>query len=286
MPYLLIDAGPGPEAKIVQIDIDPIKQDMPTWGFPADIALEADSSKAIPVLTELVRHKATPEQQARFRVRSEELRSEHRKLQAEWRDLAVSKAEQRPISAEWLCHCIAEVVDEDTIIVDEAVINSTSVLRQVYRTKPGTLFGTGGSSLGWGLGAAGRVGDPARIRDKMIVALVGDGAFIEGCPVSALWAAGISHAPFLCVVFNNQGYDALKINLRSDYGEHGFWEKRGAEVGLDIAPSPKYALVAQAALGYGQTVDDPAALKTALREALDQVRGGKLAVLDVRVKST
>ncbi len=284
MPYLLIDAGPGPEAKIVQIDIDPIKQNMPTWGFPADIALEADSSKAIPVLTELVRHKATPEQQARFRVRSEELRSEHRKLQAEWRDLAVSKAEQRPISAEWLCHCIAEVVDEDTIIVDEAVINSTSVLRQVYRTKPGTLFGTGGSSLGWGLGAA--LGAKLATPDKTVVTLIGDGSFIFGCPTATLWAASVYGAPFLTIIFNNEGYNAVRRILRGAYGKDNFSEKNGFYAGLDIAPPPNYALIAQASSAYSETVQDPSAIKTALKHALEQVKSGKAAVLDIRIEKT
>ena len=110
-----------------------------------------------------------------------------------------------------------------------------------------------------------------------------DGSFLEGCPVAAFWGASVYRAPYLCVIYNNEGYNALKRNLRVLYGENGFWEKMAAEVGLDIVSPPDYALIAQAAHGYGRMVTDPAEIKPALREALDQVRSGKLAVVDVRI---
>jgi len=56
-------------------------------------------------------------------------------------------------------------------------------------------------------------------------------------------------------------------------------------VGMDIAPSPDYALIAQACQAYGQRVEEPSALPAALKEALGQVRRGRPAVLDVRIGS-
>jgi len=283
MPYLPIETRPKPEANIIQIDIDPIKQDMPMWGFPIDVSIEADSSKVIPALTDIIRQRVTPGQQAQLQARFRQLESEHQNLQAEWRDLAVSKAQRSPISPEWLSHCIGELVDEDTIILNETATSSPFVLRQIPRTKPGTLFGSGASSLGWGLGAA--LGAKLAAPDRTVVCLVADGSFLEGCPVAAFWAASVYRAPYLCVIFNNEGYNALKRNLRILYGENGFWEKMAGEVGLDIVSPPDYALIAQAAHGYGRMVTDPAEIKPALREALDQVRSGKLAVVDVRIET-
>ena len=281
IPYLPIQAKPGPEAKIIQIDIDPIKQNMPTWGFPVDISLEADSSKAIPVLTELMRQKATSGQRTEFQRRFQQRQKEYQQLQAEWRDLAISPAEQRTITPEWLSKSIAEVIDEDTIILNETVTSSASVLRQIHRTKPGTLFGSGGSSLGWGLGAA--LGAKLAAPDKTVVSLVADGAFIYGCPTAALWASGVYHAPFLCVIFNNGGYNAVRKNLQLAHGEDNFAEKIAGWAGLDIVQPPDYALIAQAAHGYGQKVEDPSALKTALKDALERVHHGQTAVVDVRI---
>jgi len=284
VPYVPAQMKPEPGAKLVHIDIDPVKQNIPLWSFPADVLIEADSSKALPVLNEMVRQRVTPEQQARFQARFRQIESEHQKLQAEWHALAMSKADQKPISPEWLCHCIDEVVGEETIILNEAVTNELVVARQVRRTKPGTLFGPGGSNLGWGLGAA--LGAKLAAPNKTVVTLVGDGAFIFGCPTAALWAAVNYHAPFLCVIFNNGVYNAPKRALQNAYGKQSFSEKSEGWVGIDITPFPNYALLAQACDAHGQAVEDPSELRMALRGALDKVHNGKPAVVDVRIESS
>ena len=282
VPYVPAQAKPRPDAKLIHINIDPIKQDLPMWVFPIDILIEADSSKAIPVLSEMIRQKVTRQQQARFQTRLEQLQSDHQQLRDKWHQAALAKAEQKPISPEWLSHCINEVIDEDTILLDESVTNRTFTSRQIQRTKPGTLFGSGGTSLGWGLGAA--LGTKLAAPDKTVVSLMGDGSFIFGCPIPTLWAADVYQAPFLVIIFNNQLYHAPKRALRAAYGQESVSEKTGNWVGMDIVPSPDFALIAQACRAYGQTVEDPSALPSVLKKALDQVRGGKAAVLDVRIE--
>ncbi|MFC1957506.1 thiamine pyrophosphate-requiring protein [Chloroflexota bacterium] len=283
IPYVPAQARPKPDAEIIHISIDPVKQDMPLWVFPADVLIQADSSKAIPALTDVVRQKVTLEQQAQFQARTQRLQGEHQQLRDRRHSSAIAKAEQKPISPEWLCRCIDEEIDEDTILLNESVTNRPSTSRQIERTRSGTLFSSGGTSLGWGLGAA--LGVKLAIPDKTIVTLMGDGSFIFGCPIPALWAASVYQAPFLAVIFNNQLYHAPKRALRGAYGEGSFSEKTGLWVGMDIVPSPNFALIAQACGAYGQTVEDPSALQSALRDALDQVRRGKPAVLDVRIES-
>ncbi|MFC1932379.1 thiamine pyrophosphate-requiring protein [Chloroflexota bacterium] len=282
VPYVPTMARPNPDAKIIHIDIDPIKQTMPMWGFPVDISLQADSSKAIPVLTEIIRQRVTPQQQSHFQARFRQYQSENEQLQAKWRDLAVTKAEQRPISPEWLSHCIAEVVDEDTIILNEVITNRASLAHQIQRTKPGTSFSSGGSNLGWGLGAA--LGAKLAAPDKTVVSLMSDGCFLFGCPTETLWAADVYHAPFLCIIFNNEGYNAVRTHLRNAFGKDNFAEKDSFFAGLDITPPPNYALIAQASNAYGETVQEPSDVKTALRRALERVKSGKAAVLDIRIE--
>lgn len=282
VPYLPAQVKPGPDAKIIHIDIDPIKQDIPTWSFPVDILVQADSSKAIPALTEIIRKRTTAEQKSRFQARFQQLQGEHQKLRAEWRNLAMSKAGQKPISPEWLAHCIAEVLDEDTIILNESISSSLSVARQIPRSRPGTMFNSGGSSLGWGLGGA--LGAKLAAPDKTVVTLSGDGSFMYGRPIETFWAAHVYHAPFLCIIFNNERYNSPKQHLQEAYGEDGFSKRTGVWVGIDIVPPPDYALIAQASYAYGQRVEDPSTLKAALQQALDQVHNGKCAVLDVKIE--
>jgi acetolactate synthase-1/2/3 large subunit len=116
----------------------------------------------------------------------------------------------------------------------------------------------------------------------MVVSLMGDGGFAFGCPTAALWAASTFHAPFLSIIFNNQAYNAVKNMIRGSYGDNNY-SKTGDWVGASISPSPDYALIAKACHGYGRMVEEPSDLMPALQDALDQVRNGKAAVLDVRI---
>jgi len=98
-----------------------------------------------------------------------------------WHLLAVNRSTQKPISPEWLSHCIDETIDADTIVLGEPVSNRAALLHQLHRTQPGSYYQSGGSNLGWGTGAA--IGAKLASPDKTVGAVVGDGSFIFGCPV-------------------------------------------------------------------------------------------------------
>ncbi|MFQ5827201.1 MAG: thiamine pyrophosphate-dependent enzyme, partial [Dehalococcoidia bacterium] len=281
IPYLPIRTRPRPDARLIQVDIDPVKANIPLWFFPVDLVIQADSSRAIPALSQALQAVLTPERRAYFQSRGKEIEERHQAQRSNWHRLALDKAQQRPISPEWLSHCLAEAVEEDDIVLSETVTNSAIVYRYLRRTRPGTLFQSGGSSLGWGLGAA--LGAKLAAPDRMVITLVGDGDFVFCCPTAALWAADVYHAPLLCVIFNNQLYRAPKRALRETYGGESCSERTGVWVGMDIAPPPDYALLARACRAYGETVTDPQELEAALRRARDEVRGGRSAVLDVLI---
>jgi len=281
IPYIPAMVKPGPGARIIHIDIDPIKKDMVMWGFPSDILLQADSAKAIPELVALVRGRVSNEQSSRAKTVLANAQKERMRFEAESRSLALSRAEQTPVSAEWFCHCLNEVIDADTLVVDESMSGGGAFSRYVPRTKPGTRFTSGGSSLGFGLGAS--LGVKLAAPNKDVVCLVGDGCFIFGCPTPTFWASSVYHLPFLCVIFNNEGYNAVRSSLRATFGKDNFGEKEAFFAGLDIAPAPNYAMIAQACNCYGETVQTSAEAKPAIMRAMEQVRAGKAAVLDVRI---
>jgi acetolactate synthase-1/2/3 large subunit len=247
--------------------------------------MEEDSSKLLPVLNEIIRQRLRAEQVPRFRDRFGQMEKEHRQLRDKWRSLGEKEAGQRPISAEWLCHCIDEIADEEAIIVHMIPSDAESLSHQIGRTRPGTLFSWGDSagSMGWPLGAS--LGGKLAAPDKTVISLIGDGGFIYGCPVTALWAANAYKAPFLSVIFNNQSYYSIKELVRMDYGESSVSGEMGFEVGTDIRTPPDYALVAKSCGAYGEAVDDPADLLPALQNGVDQVRRGKAAVIDVRLRN-
>jgi len=262
-----------PNTKIIHVDIDTAKKGVPLWGKKPDILLKADSSQAIPALTAIIMRKMSAINREQFQKRAQASKSEHQKLDGEWRTLAMSHAERKPISAHWLSHCIDEVIDDDTIIVNQTISPSTIVAHQIHRHKPGTLLSCAGGCIGWASGAA--LGVKLAAPDKTVISLMGDGAFIYGCPEASLWSAGLYKAPFLAVIYNNRGYGAIKGLFREKYDVEN--------MGADIASPPDYSLIARANNAYGRMVDDPADVPKALKDCLAMVRGRQAAVLDVRI---
>ncbi|OGO00387.1 MAG: hypothetical protein A2Y58_05810 [Chloroflexi bacterium RBG_13_51_52] len=273
MHYASPPSTPMPNVKIIHIDIDTAKKGVPLWGKKPDILLKADSAQAIPALTKIIKQKLTAEKSEQFKKRANALEAEHKKLDSEWRTLATSHAERKPITAHWLSRCIDEIIDDNTIIVNQTISPSTIVAHQVHRSKPGSLLSCAGGCIGWAPGAA--LGVKLAAPDKTVISLMGDGAFIYGCPESTLWSANFYKAPFLAVIYDNQGYGAIKGLFKEKYNVDN--------MGADIAAPPDYTLIARANNAYGRMVDDPADIPKALKDCLGMVRGGQAAVLDIRL---
>jgi acetolactate synthase-1/2/3 large subunit len=283
-PYIPDRAKPGEEARVIYMDIDPVKEHLPMWGYPADVFIHCDSSKALPELSRMIQKKLSANDKADIESRKNRLQSEHTKLRDEYRRSISARLNQKTITGEFVCACLAEAIDDKAIVLMEPMNDSSPVLRLIPRTRPGTFFQSGGASLGFGLGAA--LGARLARPDKTVVAVTGDGSFVFGCPTAALWAASIYHAPFLSIILNNQQYNAPKIAIRRSYGGQSYSEKTGVWVGTEIYPSPNYALIAQGCHAWGKVVEDPSELKPAMESALQQIRNGVPAVLDVRIERT
>jgi acetolactate synthase-1/2/3 large subunit len=274
MHYAAPRVVPNPKAKIIHIDIDTTKKGVPLWERQPDIQLKADSAEAIPALTGIIKQKLTQEKRQQLQKRYTVYAAEHQKLDAEWRALAMKESKVKPISAHWLSHCIDEIIDDNTIIVNQTITPATIVAHQIHFTKPGALLSCAGGCIGWAPGAA--LGVKLAKPSKTIISLMGDGAFIFGCPEATLWSANLYKAPFLAVIYDNLGYGAIKTLFRDKYNV--------TNMGADIPAPPDYTLIARANHAYGRMVDDPAELPKALKECLAIVRGGQTAVLDVRIK--
>ena len=273
LPYAHPRNKPDPGTKIIHIDLDFVKQGGLLWNRRADISIKADSGKAIPALADLVRNRITADQRKGIHERCQKIRDENLKVRNDNDALGKDDGDKKPISPEWLAYCINLAIDEDTIVINQTIMPSGSVARQIPRDKPGTLIACAGGTIGWALGAG--LGAKVAAPDKLVVSLMGDGAFVYGGPTATLWPAVNYKAPFLSVIFNNQAYGAIKMLFEMS-------GKEGVKDSL-ILPSPDYAATAQACGAYGRKVEDPQDVLPALKEAVSQVRSGKAAVLDVRL---
>jgi len=284
VPWVHGDGKPAPDCHIIHLDIDPLKPDMPVWGFPVHLSIQADSRQALPGLAEAVERRLTPAIRTRIEVRRRAVTEDHDAQRAGWRQRALDLGARQPITPEWAAHCLNQLVDEQTVMVSEAVSNNPALWHHLDLESPGTYFQSGGSGLGWGLGAAlgARLADPSRT----VICVVGDGSWVFGSPIAAYRAAEQHNGPFLTVLLNNQGYAATREAIR-DFAPNGYARKAGAYPACDLpTPPEQHARLAEAMGLWARTVDDPAELQATFQEALEEVRQGRSALVDVRIFSS
>jgi len=280
VPYIPTQVTPRSDATIVQIDVDPIKERIPLWSFPLTSAIRADSARALELVAGYAAELLTDGDKARIETRRAELTARHNERRAARKASAQAMQTTRPLTAEWLGYCIGQLQREapECVFVDESLTSHGAVWNHVDTDEPGTMFGSGGSSLGWGLGAA--LGIKLARPDRPVVLVVGDGSFIFGEPLAVIWASHMNQAPILAIVFNNGAYNANKAPLISAYPK-GYSVQGRHFVGTDLAPSPRYDLLAAVVGAVGERVEDPAEVLPALRRGLDHVRAGQSVILDV-----
>ena len=273
IPWIPANVQPRSDSRVFFIDVDPLKEHIPTWYFPSERFMKADACTALRQLLQKLDNCELDT--AAVEARREIIAAKSSKQREAWNS-AVTVSDV--ITPEFLAKTIHEVIDDDTVIVSEAISNNSSVERYIPRTRPGTMFLSGGSSLGWHGGAA--LGMKLACPEKEIVAVTGDGSYIFSCPTAVYWMARKYNAPFMTVIFNNQGWNAPKqITLGQHPGGHAaeqgnFW--------TSLTPPAKLDMVANAAGdAFAVTVSDPNELKSALQAGRDAVKNGTAAVINV-----
>ena len=76
--------------------------------------------------------------------------------------------------------CVRDAVGPDALVLNEAISNYHVVSEHLRASRPGSLLGSGGGSLGWSGGAA--VGAKLAAPERTVVSLVGDGRTCSVCP--------------------------------------------------------------------------------------------------------
>jgi acetolactate synthase-1/2/3 large subunit len=277
-PWIHSRRAPSPDAKIYFVDSDPLKDGMPLWYMPSNHFIRADSPAFLDQLlgalpgTEFGSSLATAD-------RSERIARIHDKQRDAWNQ-RLSEVAELGLTPETVCATIHRVIDEDTIVLNETITNADTVSRYVPRTQPGTVYGNGGSSLGWSGGAA--IGIKLARPEQTVVSLIGDGTYFLSVPSSTYWVARRYDTPFLTVIFDNGGWNATKQNLIKQYP--GGVADETDQYWVNLAQSADLAGIANAAGGaYAATVTTADELEPTLHEALARVKAGHAAVVSVRL---
>ncbi len=284
VPWVPKFGGPQPGTPVVQLDVDPVKAHITLWDFPVTESHQVRSHQALADLVACARGLPALNG-ARLAARKQWLAAH----QPAWPGTDARRpASGRPtgpegpltesnLTAATTSALLGEELGPDTVIVDEGVSNADAIRMGTRRTRPGTYFGQSGGSLGWGGGAA--LGFKLMSPASEVVSIVGDGSYIFSVPSSLFMTAQRYGAPFLTVIYNNSGWNAVKMATDRMYGADSHAARSGAYQHR-LGTQGQLEQVAAAFGCYAAAVQDAAGLRTALGEARAQVAQGRCAVIN------
>jgi acetolactate synthase-1/2/3 large subunit len=281
VPWLPQFAKENPRTYWMQVDVDAVKKDFPMWGFPAELRVQGDCATVLGQVLEIVRAQADPSFRARVGARMKRLEAARQKREEAVAAAAARPGERGAIDSNYLCAALAKVIGPEDIVVNESIRNAMPVMNQIPRTRPKTMFGNGGSGLGFSGGMA--LGIKLARPNRRVVQIVGDGSFHFSTPDSVYSVSREYQLPIFTVVLDNGGWGAVKGSTLRVY-------PRGVAAETDqfnarLGSGRRFEQVAQAFGAVGESVDDPAQLEGAIQRCVAAVDGGKSAVLAVKVTS-
>ncbi|MGH7090015.1 MAG: thiamine pyrophosphate-requiring protein [Stellaceae bacterium] len=265
-----VHGGPKPSAKVIHIGVDPLYSRIPIRSFPCDAAVTGAPHAVLPQLGAALKPRIAKGAIAERRRWVQEARERDAKAAAD--SLARAKL-QTPIQPAWASHCVAAAKDEDAILVNEYSL----ILRHAGFAKPRTYLGTPtAGGLGWGLGAA--LGAKLAAPDRLVIATLGDGAYMFGNPIAGHQVARTMDLPVLFIVFNNAMWEEVEgAALRVFPDGRAARSNRMPVAGL--GPTARYEHIMDVFGGYGECVETPEALPGALERAIHAVKVEKRQAL-------
>jgi thiamine pyrophosphate-dependent acetolactate synthase large subunit-like protein len=262
MNYVIGHAAPprfNAAAKIVRIDIDPAEL---ASSPRLDLGVAGDAKVVLTQLCEAARGRITPEG---YRSWCQRLRGQNTSKASE-QEAALS-SDRTPIHPLRLCKEIRDFMDRDAILcVDgQEILNygrqSIPTFAAGHRLNSGA-FGTMGVGMPFGLGA--KAAKPA----TQVIVLHGDGSF--GLNAMEFDTAVRHNLPVLVVISLNGGWTADPDK-----------DKPGRDLGYT-----RYDRMAEALGGHGEYVERPEEIRPALQRAMEAVRNGRPALVNVRTDHT
>ena len=240
----------------------------------ADLRILADTTLAIPALTELLKSKTDSKQVAERRKAATALGERARR---KWENEAKEDWDASPITLPRLATEVWNAIkSEDWVLTANTLEEWTRKLWDFDRPyrHPGKSLGTA-TQIGISLGVALAHRDAGRL----VVDIQPDGDLMFDA--GALWVAAKHRIPLLVVMYNNRAYyndwehQIRMAKLRSTPLER-------AHIGMDMDdPAPDFASIAKAMGWYAEgPIDKPGDVAAALKRAIARVKSGQPALLD------
>jgi acetolactate synthase I/II/III large subunit len=247
-----------------------------------DLAIAADGESTLPALTEAVKRLLTDDKRRALEARGAQLAKAHQQTLQRNRDAAAVAWDANPVSTARLCAEIwNQIKGSDWSLVSTTIFQSRWPERLWNFDKHHQYIGTqGGYGIGYGAPAAVGAALANRKYGRLSVNIQCDGDLMYAPGV--LWTAAHHQIPLLSIMHNNRGYhqEVMQVQIMADRRNRGIDR---ANIGTTLtAPDIEYAKLAQSMGLYGEgPVSDPKDLGPAIKRALDVVKRGEPAVVDV-----
>ena len=247
-----------------------------------DIAIAADAEETLPALIEACRKLVTGDRKRAYEDRGKKLATARLAALAAAREQATYAWDASPVSTARMASEIWNVIkDEDWSLLSDTEHFSRWPLRLWDFTKNHQYIGgQGGAGIGYGAPAAAGAALANKKYGRLSVTIQDDGDLMYAPGI--LWTTAHHKIPLLSVMHNNRGYHQELMHVQRVANEH----QRGVaniHAGLTIDNPPiDYAAVAKGMGVFSRgPITNPNDLGPALRAAVDVVKKGEPALIDV-----
>ncbi|KAJ5885821.1 hypothetical protein N7504_011657 [Penicillium tannophilum] len=300
VPWVPTQFKPSDSAKIIHIDVDPLKQQIPVFYINSMATFRADSTTALKQLNDFIGINGQIQQYIGSKdniIMGQQRDEEYLKRRQEITDLAAlpDGGDDALLNVSYLMAQVRQSCPTDTIWAIESVTLTHSVSDQIAATLPNSWINCGGGGLGWsGGGALGiklasdvKNGGPGK--GKFVVQVVGDGTFLFSVPGSVYWISRRYNIPILTIVLNNKGWNAPRRSMLLVHPNGDGSRATNEDLNISFVPTPDYAGIAKAAAGgelWAGRASNVVELAQRLPEAIQSVLDGKSAVLEAQLDGT
>jgi acetolactate synthase-1/2/3 large subunit len=247
---------------------------------PVELSINGDAQASLPSLIDEVKRAANADRRRALAARGDAIREAHLKERQRSRDEAAAGWDLSPVSTPRLCMETFNALKGERWSL--AVSDRLPWPRRLWPTTEyhQMLGGAGAQGVGYAAPASLGVALANKSRGYLTVNFQPDGDLMYSPGV--LWTAAHHKIPILIVMFNNRAYHHETMHLQNMAAVHGRRPDR-AWLGTTIDDPPiDFAKLAQAQGVWAEgPITDPAKLAAALKRAVDVVKSGAPALVDV-----
>jgi len=256
-----------PPTTLVQIDLDPYEIGK---NYPVEVGIVGDAKATLGDLLEALNERTKP-----LEYKTSNYFAHVSKLKAAWQD-ALRPTQTSDAAPMTISRALAEtrsVLARDAIVVTGAGNPQSQVFTEFPVYGSGQHITAGGFSA-MGFEVPGAIGAKFAAPNRQVVAIVGDGSFLQ--TIQELSMAVQYDIPAIFLVMNNFGWECIKNLQTTQFGPDrvlatNFRKRDGTPFSANLAD------VAKGFGCYAERIENPAEVAPALRRAL---ASGKPAVIE------